>query len=528
MQVRAGLLASYAGQWYGSTEALTARSATGVTLHQTFGDLNRQCNRLGSGLRALGVARGDRAGVWAHNIPELFPIWLGMEKHNIVRVVLHSHFGMDDHVASLNHVEASAMLFDTRFTEAVAAARNELKTVHHFVAIGKNPPQWATSYADVMAAGKDEEPMLDVDEDSPCFLQLTSGTTGHPKPWVMTYRSWEAVINHNLHHFDSFDPNAPKVGPQDVNLHFHALQWAAGYQTLYPYLIRGARSILLDDEAFDPKAIVDTLLAEHVTATFAPTPLWIPVLDEIERRGGIDHQLKRVVIFFGNAETLERTTKVIGPVWAHGFGSTEQGAVTTRLLPSDVEGHPERLHSVGRPGSPFYETSIKDPDGNTLAPGETGEICVRSAMSSSSYWNLPDETRQAFFPGDWFRPGDVGYLDTDGYLYYSDRAGDTLVTAHGAIYPHLIEGAISRHPAVLNSGVVGLGPKGQQVCVAAIQLKPGSRPGPDLAAEILQAITPHLAKHQVPQRIEFIAKLPTVLGGAKVQRAEVRRMLDKR
>ena len=157
-----------------------------------------------------------------------------------------------------------------------------------------------------------------------------------------------------------------------------------------------------------------------------PGPLLTPVLDAVEQRGGFEHRLRRMVVFFGTPELLERTTKLLGPIWAHGFGSTEQGAVTTRLLPQEAAERPERLNSVGRPGGPFLEVAIVDEDGNRLGPRQVGEIVVRSAMSVGEYWGLPGKTAEAFFPGDWFRPYDVGYLDEDGFLYYADRAGDKI------------------------------------------------------------------------------------------------------
>jgi acyl-coenzyme A synthetase/AMP-(fatty) acid ligase len=525
MRVQAGLLARDAATWFDSRVALTSAAGRRVTSSETFAEVNEAGNRLGSGLLALGAQRGDRVGVLAYNTPEVVHAWLGFEKHNLVRAVLHSHFGMDAHVWSLDHVEASVLMFDTRFAKDLDSRRKDLKTVRHFVAMGPDVPDWATAYADVLSAGDPGEPGLDVDEDAACFLQFTSGTTGKPKPWIKTYRSWQAVINHNLLHFDTFGPDIPPIGTDDVNLHFHALQWATGFQTLYPYWIRGARSVLLDDADFDADVVVDTIVREGVTGTFAPAPLWAPILDAIESRGGIDHKLRRVVIFFGTAEILDRTTALIGPVWAHGFGSTEQGAVTTRLLPGDVEVNPERRHSVGRPGSPFFEVAIKDPEGNLLGPNEVGEIAVRSPMSIGEYWGMPDKTTEARFPNDWFRPYDVGYLDEDGFLYYSDRAGDTIFTAYGAVYPHLVESAVVRHSSVANVGVVGLGEAGEQDVVAAVQLKPGHEPSEALSVQILQETCHDLPDHERPARVVFLAQLPTVLGGAKVQRAVLRDQL---
>jgi acyl-coenzyme A synthetase/AMP-(fatty) acid ligase len=225
-----------------------------------------------------------------------------------------------------------------------------------------------------------------------------------------------------------------------------------------------------------------------------------------------------MVVFFGTPELLDRTTRLLGPIWAHGFGSTEQGAVTTRLLPTDLEGHPERIASVGRGASPFFDVAIFDPDGRRLGPNEIGEIGVRSAMSLGSYWGLEEASERAFFAGDWYRPRDVGYLDADGFLYYADRAGDEIHTPDGVVYPHYVEAELMRHTAVANCGVVGVADE----VVAAVQLKNPDAASEDLVAAILTTVGGDVRR---PDRIVFVTELPTVLGGAKVQRAALREQL---
>lgn len=522
MKVEAGVLVRLAAEWYGSRVALTSSAGS-----YTFRELNTLANQVGSGMLALGMKRGDRVGVLAYNTPEVVQAWFGFEKHNLVRVVLHSHFDVKIHIGTLNQVEASALIFDTRFTKEVDANRADLTTVKHFIAIGPNVPQWAKPFSEVVAAGSSEEPYLDVDEDAPCFLQLTTGTTGRPKPWIKTYRSWQAVINHNLIHFDTFGPEIPPIRSDDINLHFHPIQWASGFQTLYPYYIRGARSVLADDSSFDPEALIDIIIKEGVTGVFMPGPFLTPILDGIETRDGIKHRLKRMVVFFGTPEMLTRTTKLLGPIWAHGFGSTEQGAITTRLLPHETDEKHERLHSVGRSGSPFFEVAIMDEDGRRLPPGEVGEICVRSGMSLGSYWGMPEKTQEAFFHGDWFRPFDVGYMDEDGFLYYADRLKDRIRTAEGGVvYPHFVEAAVLRHRAVANCGAVGLGEPGNQEVVAAVLLKSGWQPSEGLADEIMTSAEAGLKPHERPKRIVFVDELPTVLGGAKVQREVLKERLS--
>jgi acyl-CoA synthetase (AMP-forming)/AMP-acid ligase II len=520
MQVEAGVLIRTAAQNFGPRVALTAGAR-----YLTFTELNELANRVGSALADLGLARGDRVGVLAYNTPEVVETWFGCEKRNLVRTILHSHIAMDSHVWALNHVAASALIFDTRFSADVERHKDELEAVRHFVGMGPGCPDWATPFALLESGGSAEDPCLDVDEDAPCFLQLTSGTTGRPKAWVKTYRTWQAVINHNLIHLDTFGRGVPRIGPDDVNLLFHPIQWASGFQTFYPYYVRGARSVLLDDEVFSTDALLDTIVGERVTGVFMPGPLLTPVLDAVEARSGLAHRLRRMVVFFATPDLLDRTTRLLGPVWAHGFGSTEQGAITTRLLPHDVEERRERINSVGRPGSPFLEVAVVDEQGKRLGTGQVGEIVARSAMSLGEYWAMPERTEQSFFPGDWFRPYDIGYLDEDGFLYYLGRAADRITTAHGTVHPHLVEEAILGHASVFLCGVVGLGEPGNEEVVAGVQLKPGVTPSEQLAGEILLQ-TARLPERQRPVRVVFVSDMPTVLGGAKVQRQALRERLQ--
>ncbi|MFE9689664.1 class I adenylate-forming enzyme family protein [Micromonospora sp. NPDC005806] len=520
MRVLAGGMTAYAAQRFAARTAVTTEAGS-----LSFAELAAAAYRFGSGLRSLGLRPGDRVGVLSYNRAEVVQAWLGLEAAGLVRVVLHSHFDMAVHADLLTHVEAAVVVFDTRFAAAIEPYRDRLSRVR-FVAIGDGPPVWATPFATVLAAGSPDDPQLDVDEETPVCIQPTTGTTGAPKPWTFTHRSWRGWVGQNLQHLDTFADGISAVGPDDVNLHIHALQWATGAQTLYPYLLRGARTVLLDDRTFDPAHAVDTLVAERVTGVLVPAPMLTPMLDVIEARGGIEHRLRRLVIFFATPELLERTTAALGPVWCHGFGSTEQGAVTTRLLADDVVGRPDRLASVGRAASPLLEVSIMDVAGQPVPAGEVGEIVVRSAMSSSRYWNLPERTAESFHAGGWFRPMDLGYLDADGFLFYVDRAKDCIQTAAGVVYPHLIEAAVLRHPAVANCGVVGLGNDGEQRVVAAVMLKADLAPSTQLLNEIAAGARAGLREHEWPQ-VVAVAELPTVLGGAKVRREVLRDQLER-
>src|SRR5438270_9229522 len=158
MQVEAGSLVRLAAQRFGHRPALSPEARS-----LTFAELNEAANRVGSALLDIGTQRGDRVGVLAYNTPEVEEAWFGCEKHHLVRVVLHSHFPMDDHVWSLNHVGASTLIFDTRFAADVDRQRSRLETVRHFVAIGADCPDWAAPFSELKQNGRADDPYLDVD-----------------------------------------------------------------------------------------------------------------------------------------------------------------------------------------------------------------------------------------------------------------------------------------------------------------------------------------------------------------------------
>ena len=517
MLVRAGALAINAAERFRNRLATRDDSRS-----LTFGKLDEEANALADSLTRMGVRPGDRVAMLAHNRTECVVGWLACERAGFVRVVLHSHFQMAQHVDLIHAVGARVVVFDTRFSDQIAGHRHELAGVDHFIAVGDDPPDWATRYREVIARGASEFPAVDVDEDSPVCIQPTTGTTGRPKPWVVTHRSWKALVIHNLEHLDTLHEVA--VCGEDTNLHVHAVQWASGAQTLLPYMIRGACNVLLDDATFDPRLIVDSIERESATGVLIPGPMLTMVLDEIEKRQRFEHHLRRLVTLFATPELLSRATQLLGPVWCHGYGATEQGAPATRLTATETASDESLRGSVGRPASPSLELRIVDSSGAEVPRGTAGEIVVRSAMSTSSYWQDDALTSAAYLPGGWFRSRDLGYVDDKGFLFYIDRAQHAIETVAGTVYPHEIENAVLSHPAVSNCGAVGVGPTGEQGVIAAVLLKPDQRQSEQLTAEIATAAAQHLAEHAWP-RVLVVSELPTVLGGAKVQRDVLRERL---
>lgn len=516
MQVRAGMLAVDAAARHADRVALGGER-DGIT----FAELDETADRVASGLSAQGLQPGDRVAVLSHNRPELVAIWLGLERAAFVRVVLHSHFSMELHADLIRDVQAGVVVFDSRFADVLAEVREQLPGVR-FVAIGEGAPEWALPYEHLLRDGVAQLHPLDVDEDAPLVIQPTTGTTGTPKPWIVTYRSFAALVAHNANHLDTLA--ARPLDETDVNLHAHALQWASGAQTLVPYLLRGARQVLLDDAGFDPVAIATTIERERVTGMLLPGPMLIAVLDAIDAQPSFAHELCRLVTLFAAPELLLRATSTLGPRWCHCYGATEQGAPATRLTAAEAVEVPSRLSSVGRPASPLLDLRIVDEHGDAVSAGQVGEIVVRSPMSTSSYWRREELSVEAMLPGGWFRSRDLGYVDSDGFLFYVDRARDAIALEQGTVFPHEVEAAVMRHGAVANCGAVALGEGADKHVVAAVVLKQGHEESSELLADIAAAAASGLASHAQP-RVLVVQELPVVLGGAKVQRDVLREQL---
>jgi acyl-CoA synthetase (AMP-forming)/AMP-acid ligase II len=187
------------------------------------------------------------------------------------------------------------------------------------------------------------------------------------------------------------------------------------------------------------------------------------------------------------------------------------------LPPADHSPGNPRLRAAGRP-YPGVQAKIVDSDGNLLPPGDVGEVCLRTPARMLEYWGNPTATARTLVDG-WIHTGDAGQLDSDGYVYISDRIKDMIIVAGEKIYPTEIENALTRHPAVAEVAVVGIPDDrfGEAVCAFVVQ-RPGHQIGPrDLMAFLRDSI----AAFKIPSRFEFVDQVPRNPSG-KILRRELR------
>jgi acyl-CoA synthetase (AMP-forming)/AMP-acid ligase II len=206
------------------------------------------------------------------------------------------------------------------------------------------------------------------------------------------------------------------------------------------------------------------------------------------------------------------------------YGLTEVSGVATHLLPDEhrnaaAEGHPERLLSAGR-AIPGYELRIVDPaTGEDLPTGEAGEIRMRTPQLMAGYLNKPEATAEVIDDDGWFRTGDIGHLDADGFLYVSDRLKDMIISGGENIYSPEVERVLAEHPAVMEVAIVGVPDDrwGESV-KAFIALKEGATATGD---EIIEFARDRLAHYKCPRTVDLVPALPRNPTG-KVLKRELR------
>jgi acyl-CoA synthetase (AMP-forming)/AMP-acid ligase II len=352
------------------------------------------------------------------------------------------------------------------------------------------------------------------DPDAVCVQLYTSGTTGRPKGALITQRGL-ALARHG----ETVLPDWADFTGEDTILSSMPNFHTAGLSWMLIGLLRGCTCVLTGDPS--PANILALCRQHPVSRTFIVPTVIRGLVDAVKADGqGLPHLR---TIYYGAAaiglSLLQDAIATFGCDFAQFYGMTENTGSATLLSPADHDpSRPHLLRSVGCV-LPGMAIEIRDPEGRILPVDTPGEIWIRSPTLMRGYWNRPEANREVLVDG-WYRSGDGGYLDADGFLYLTDRIRDMVISGGENVYPAEVEEEIRRHPAVVDAAVVGRpDEKWGEAVVAAVELKPGwSLMEPDLVA----FLRPRLAGFKIPRSLIVVSALPRTASG-KVQRAEVRR-----
>ena len=365
-----------------------------------------------------------------------------------------------------------------------------------------------------LIAAAEPAPREPHDPKTPWLQLYTSGTTGRPKGVVTTQFAFAAQreMEHVSGHFDDWRDDEVLLSALPA-FHIGGMTWA------FTGLCRGLTSIVTNDAS--PAGLVDQCLAHNITRTFIVPTLVRGMIGELDARGVAIPTLRGIQYGAASMDPalLDRSVDRIGCAFLQYYGMTEITGTMSILGPKGHDSaRPVLLRSVGQV-LPGFEIQIRGPDRALLPIDTPGEIWCKGPSLLLEYWNKPEATAEALIDG-WYRTGDGGRLDAEGYLFITDRIKDMIVSGGENVYPAEVEAALRDHPAVQDVAVFGLPhPKWGEGVTAAIELKPGQTATQD---ELIAYARTCLAAYKIPRRIEIGVLLPRTASG-KVQRGMIRK-----
>lgn len=484
----------------------------------TWRDIDQKVTALAAALAQQGIAKGDRILIHSKNCDDMF--WSMFAAFRIGAIWVPTNFRqMPGEIAELAvQVGIKAFLCHGDFPDhaaAVAAAKPDLAFIWRIGegSLGQNSLSRAIETHAETAC-----PEAEVHHNDACWFLFTSGTTGRSKATVLTHGQMAFVITSHLCDL------MPGTTEADASLVVAPLSHGAGVHQLCQ-VARGVPTILLPTERFDPDDAF-RLIAKHRITNMFTVPTILKMMVEHPAVDSHDHSSLRYVIYAGAPmyrEDQKLALKKLGNVLVQYFGLGEVTGNITVLPPglhSIDDGPHSRIGTCGfaRTG---MQIEIQNDNGNALAPFETGEICVIGPAVFVGYYNDPAANAQAFRNG-WFRTGDLGHMDNEGFVYITGRASDMYISGGSNIYPRELEEKLLTHPAISEAAVLGIpdplwGEVGIAVCVA--------RPGMSVSeTEIAAFLGEKVPRYKMPHRFLFWDALPKS-GYGKVPKRLIREKL---
>ncbi|MEX1007755.1 MAG: AMP-binding protein [Acidimicrobiia bacterium] len=454
-----------------------------------------RCRRLVGALRGLGLDAGDRVAIVGPNCHRYLELYQAVPGGGMVVVPLNARHTQAELRYALDDSGTRVL-----FTSVHADSLRE--TVEHVFDLD-------TGYEELIASAEPADLPDDIAESALAGLFYTGGTTGASKGVMLTHRNLVA----NAMHFGMCWPFTADTRWLIIAPLFHAAGSIAVLNTVW----NAGQHVVLP--AFDPARALD-LIAEHgITATLV-VPTMLAAMTEEQLTNPRDVSSLHYLSHGGSpiaTETLRRAHQAFPAAQLlHVYGATELAPLATTLLNEELLLDTPQARSCGQP-TVGVEVTVVDEGGARVPVGEVGEVAVRGPNVMSGYWNKPTETAAALVDG-WYRTGDLGYQDREGYLFLVDRAKDMIVSGGENVYSTEVEEALYRHPAVGEAAVFGIPDARWGEAVHAVVVPRAEVNADELIAHCRELI----AGYKVPKAIDVRTEPLPKSGAGKVLKRELR------
>jgi fatty-acyl-CoA synthase len=475
----------------------------------TFRELKKRSDCLAHALQCRGITKGSTAAILSRNSIEYVEIICALMRIGAIGVPLNHRLTADEIEQFLKHSAAHILFYEAALQELVPTAVEGLQQVF---SIGEHQTSGAVTYDELFSAANSTFDFTPINEDDPSFILYTAGTTGKPKGVVLTHRNqiWN-TLNYTA---------ALAFNPHDIELASTPLFHASTLGRVFTYIFNGVMFILTS--TFDPQECLKIIEDQTVTSiTQAPT-MYQMMLNVFDKKKFNTDSVTRVV---SGASSLPVSTKQqLKNLFPNAgifdlYGITEAGPGVSILTTADFY---KKIESVGKPML-SVEVKIQDEFNEDTPVGYIGEILCRGPNIMQGYFRDPESTANAM-QGEWFKTGDLGWRDDDGFLYLAGRKKEIIISGGTNIYPGEIEEVLMQHPAVQDAAVIGVEDElwGERVLAVIVTKQDNNC----TSQQLIRFCKERLAGFKCPKSVVFTKQIPRN-AAQKVMKEELKKCYSK-
>jgi len=504
------ILSCNAALYLNEPSLIEREPSTGRRREITWLEFESLANRFAHALLARGIGQGDKVAILMINCLEWLPVYFGILKTGALAVPLNFRFTSEEIKKCLDVAEVKALVYGPEFVERISEIKDDVRTLENLIFVGEECPKGAENFMEIVAGLPPVAPNVNVRDEDEAALYFTSGTTGVPKPIILTHANLvSACITENRHHLQRHEDNFLCIPP---------LYHTGAKMHWFGSLLVGSKAVIL--RGVSPRWILEAVSEERVTIVWLLVPWAQDILDAIESREVDirDYHLEQWWLMHIGAQpvppSLIKRWKKYFPdqMYDTNYGLSEATG------PGCVHLGIENIHKVGAIGIPGYnwKAMIVDEEGRSLPRGEVGELIVKGPGVMKGYYKNPEATKQVLKNG-WLYTGDMARQDEDGFIYLVDRKKDIVISGGENIFPVEIEDFLRTHDDIKDAAVIGMPDRRLgEVPAAIVETKPGREITEEVVLEFCQAVP----KYKRPRRI-FFDKIPRNPTG-KIEKPKLR------